>query len=176
MGRATQRRHHLREWRRRTHRDEAIPEQPYLIAIEVHDRTAVPELAKMRVLRDSDDRPCALVDRLYEALSESILVRPESLCQRLADNDDTLGATAGDVTRLVLRDATQVVVYGAVVGIAGAAIGGRMLASQLYGVGWIDPMSLAATSAVLIAAAAIAAFLPARRAATIDPSQALRAD
>jgi predicted lysophospholipase L1 biosynthesis ABC-type transport system permease subunit len=108
---------------------------------------------------------------LYAVMTSIVRQQTRDIGVRLA-----LGATATDVQSLVVRDAVRVVVAGAAIGIVGAAIGGRMLASQLYGVSWIDPMSLAATSTALLAAAGIAAFLPARRAARIDPVQALRAD
>jgi putative ABC transport system permease protein len=108
---------------------------------------------------------------LYAVMTSIVRQQTRDIGVRLA-----LGATAADVKRLVLSDALRVVVFGAALGIVGAAIGGRLLASQLYGVSWIDPMSLAATSTILLAAAGIAAFLPAHRAARIDPVQALRAD
>ncbi|MGH7684864.1 MAG: FtsX-like permease family protein, partial [Vulcanimicrobiaceae bacterium] len=79
-------------------------------------------------------------------------------------------------TRLVLGDALRVVIAGAVIGVAGAVAGGRLLASQLYGVRSIDPVSLGVTSLMLFGAAAVAAFMPARRAARIDPVMALRAE
>ncbi|HEY9226792.1 MAG TPA: FtsX-like permease family protein, partial [Gemmatimonadaceae bacterium] len=108
---------------------------------------------------------------LYAVMTSIVRQQTRDIGVRLA-----LGATAADVKRLVLGDALRVVVIGAAIGIGGAAIGGRLLASQLFGVSWIDPMSLAAASVALLAAAAIAAFLPARRASRIDPVRALRAD
>jgi ABC-type antimicrobial peptide transport system permease subunit len=108
---------------------------------------------------------------LYAVMTSIVRQQTRDIGVRLA-----LGATARDVMRLVLGDASRVVLLGAAIGIVGAAIGGRALASQLYGVRWIDPMSLAGTSIVLLAAAGVAALFPARRAATIDPVQALRAE
>lgn len=108
---------------------------------------------------------------LYGVLSSMVRQQTRDLGIRLA-----LGATGRDIRRLVLGDAMRVVGIGAVVGIVGAVAGGRLLASQLYGVGFVDPLSLGAISAVLLASATLAASLPARRASRIDPAQALRAE
>ncbi|MGH7618586.1 MAG: ADOP family duplicated permease [Gemmatimonadaceae bacterium] len=108
---------------------------------------------------------------LYGVMTSVVRQQTRDMGVRLA-----LGATAGDVTRLVLGDALRVVIAGAVIGVAGAVAGGRLLASQLYGVRSIDPVSLGVTSLMLFGAAAVAAFMPARRAARIDPVMALRAE
>jgi len=108
---------------------------------------------------------------LYGVMMSVVRQQTRDIGVRLA-----LGATAADVTRLVLGDALPVVIAGAAIGVVGAIVGARLLASQLYGVSWIDPISLGVTSLVLLVAAAVAAFLPARRAARIDPIAALRAE
>jgi len=108
---------------------------------------------------------------LYGVMTSIVRQQTRDLGVRLA-----LGATGTDVARLMLGDALRVVVFGAALGIAGAVAGGRLLASQLYGVSSSDPMSLVVTTLVLLAAAGIAALLPARRAARIDPVMALRAE
>ena len=87
-----------------------------------------------------------------------------------------LGATPRDVRRLVLAEAVSMVGLGAVVGLAGATVAGRLLASQLFGVSPLDPISLAGAVALLVAIGLIASHLPARRASRIDPVDALRAE
>jgi putative ABC transport system permease protein len=108
---------------------------------------------------------------LYGVLSAMVGHQVRDIGVRLA-----LGATARDVRRLVFDDAMRVVAVGAAIGLIGAVVGGRMLASQLYGVGRFDLLSIGGTCVVLITTAAVAAFLPARRASRIDPARALRAD
>ena len=78
--------------------------------------------------------------------------------------------------RSVLRQALITCGIGVIAGVAGALLGSRLLASQLYDVSPSDPVALAAACAILITVALIAAYLPARRATRIDPAQALRAD
>jgi putative ABC transport system permease protein len=87
-----------------------------------------------------------------------------------------LGATPEGVQRRVLQQALLICGIGMVGGIAGALVGSRLLASQLYGVSPSDPIALVAACAVLIAVAFVAAYLPAHRATRIDPARALRAD
>jgi ABC-type antimicrobial peptide transport system permease subunit len=65
---------------------------------------------------------------------------------------------------------------GLALGIPVALAGGRLLSSQLYGVKSHDPMILSLAAAVLAACALVAGFVPARRAASIDPMQALRTE
>jgi ABC-type antimicrobial peptide transport system permease subunit len=87
-----------------------------------------------------------------------------------------LGATAGEVRNMVLRQALTVAGAGTVVGLAGAIAGSRLLKSMLFGVTPSDPATLAGMAALLLTIAAGSAYLPARRATTIDPALALRAD
>ena len=63
---------------------------------------------------------------------------------------------------------------GTVIGIIGATALGRLIQTQLYGVGIFDPLTLGGVIVVLIGSAAAASFLPARRAARLDPADALR--
>jgi putative ABC transport system permease protein len=63
---------------------------------------------------------------------------------------------------------------GAVVGVAAATALGRVIQSQFYGVGILDPVTIAAVIAVLLGSALAASVLPARRAAALDPAAALR--
>jgi len=87
-----------------------------------------------------------------------------------------LGARGRDVAALVLGQGLRTVTLGGAVGAFGAVAVGRLLRAKLYGVGPLDPVSLAVTAAVLAGAALLAGWLPARRASRVDPASALRAD
>ena len=85
-----------------------------------------------------------------------------------------LGATARDVVSMVVGRGLRLVTIGLVIGLAGAVLFARLIQTQLYGVSPTDPMTFAGAALVLIVVAMMAAWLPARRAARIDPSLALR--
>jgi putative ABC transport system permease protein len=85
-----------------------------------------------------------------------------------------LGATSSDVLIAVLRQGLAIALIGVVVGVAGALTATRVLRSLLYGVAATDPLTLVAVSLVLIGIALLASYLPARRAARIDPMMVLR--
>jgi len=85
-----------------------------------------------------------------------------------------LGATRGDVLRLVVAGQVRIVALGAAFGLAAAALGARLLSSQLYGVSASDPWSFLASAVVLLAVGSLACALPARQATHIDPTEALR--
>jgi ABC-type antimicrobial peptide transport system permease subunit len=75
---------------------------------------------------------------------------------------------------MVLRDGLLLVALGVAIGLPLSLAAGRMAASLLYGVGPNDPLTLTMTITVLLAAGVLAAFLPARRAAAVQPMEALR--
>jgi predicted permease len=85
-----------------------------------------------------------------------------------------LGARPRSVVWLMLRDVVVVLAVGIGLGVAGSLAAGRLIESLLFGVQPNDPVSLAAALTVLAAATALAAYLPARRAARLDPMVALR--
>lgn len=85
-----------------------------------------------------------------------------------------LGATERDVLRLVLGEGLRLTAAGLVVGIGLAALVGQAVGRLLYDVSALDPAVFVTTSAVLLAAAALACYLPARRAARVAPTTALR--
>jgi ABC-type antimicrobial peptide transport system permease subunit len=87
-----------------------------------------------------------------------------------------LGAQAGDVQRLVLRQGVKLALVGVALGLVGALGLRRVLRSLLYEVSAADPMTFAAVSAIAIAVAALACYLPARRATAADPANALRSE
>jgi ABC-type antimicrobial peptide transport system permease subunit len=84
-----------------------------------------------------------------------------------------LGAGQGQVMGLVLRQGLALVGAGVVLGVAGALAVSRFVGSLLFGSAY-DPVSFVTASLALIAVAAIASFLPARRASRVDPLVALR--
>jgi ABC-type antimicrobial peptide transport system permease subunit len=85
-----------------------------------------------------------------------------------------MGATRGSVLRLVLRDIASLLVTGLVIGAVLVTACSRLVASLLYGLKPYDPLTLTAACAVLTLVAALAAYLPARAAAQMDPLTALR--
>jgi len=87
-----------------------------------------------------------------------------------------LGANSGKVLTMVLRDAIHQVCLGLCIGLPLALLAGRSLSSQLYGVGRFDPLALGGALGILLLSAVVAGFLPARRAASIEPVEALRTE
>jgi predicted permease len=106
---------------------------------------------------------------LYGVMSYTVAGRTREIGVRMA-----LGAQRLHVMRLVLRDAVVLVAIGLAVGIPLSLAGARLLHSYLFGLKGTDPGSLAAVVAVLAIVAAIAGYIPARRAAGVDPMRALR--
>jgi ABC-type antimicrobial peptide transport system permease subunit len=105
---------------------------------------------------------------LYGATSYQVSQRAREIGLRMA-----FGAGRGRLVRLVLRGALMPVVLGLAVGVPVVLIGAGFLRHKLYLVKSYDPVSLVLASLVLAGAAAIAALIPARRAAAIDPVRAL---
>ena len=85
-----------------------------------------------------------------------------------------LGAGQRRVLGMVLRESFGVVAVGSAIGIGGALLITPVVKSLLFGVSPADPASIALSAATLLAVAAVAAFLPARRASRVDPTVALR--
>ena len=87
-----------------------------------------------------------------------------------------LGATGHQLVRSALSSAMAPVAVGLAAGLAGSLAAGRLLAGLLFGVGPRDPLTLAAAALILGAVAAVAGWLPARRASRLDPARVLRAE
>ena len=87
-----------------------------------------------------------------------------------------LGARRGDVLWLVLQQGMKPVAFGSIAGLAGSLAASRLVASQLYGVSWWDPLTLASIFVLSGIAALLASWIPARRAARVDPAMALRTE
>jgi putative ABC transport system permease protein len=87
-----------------------------------------------------------------------------------------LGATPARLRQMILGQALTVAGAGATVGLLGALAGSRLLSSMRFEVSPTDPVTLIGVSLLLLGVALLAAYLPARRAARIDPARALRAE
>jgi ABC-type antimicrobial peptide transport system permease subunit len=108
---------------------------------------------------------------LYGVMSYSVSRRRNEIGIRMA-----LGAEPDNVIRLVLKHVAVITVVGIIVGVAGAVGTGRFINTLLFNLATYDRTMIAVTAVTLAAAAAIAGYLPARRAARIDPMTALRQD
>jgi len=108
---------------------------------------------------------------LYGVTAYSVARRTGEIGIRIA-----LGAGGGRVVTLVLGDALVLIGLGLAIGIPGELAVGRLLASQLYGIRTYDPLILGGAVFVLATCAMIAGLIPARRAAGIEPMNALRAE
>jgi predicted permease len=106
---------------------------------------------------------------LYGVMSYAVIRRTTEIGIRMA-----LGARRGDVIRMVLRDSAWLVGFGIVIGLVTFVLSARYVESQLFLLKPTDPVSLTVACALLAAAASIAAFVPAWRAARVDPLIALR--
>jgi ABC-type antimicrobial peptide transport system permease subunit len=108
---------------------------------------------------------------LYGLMAYSVSQRTNEIGIRLA-----LGAQRRNVVAMVMRETMLMVVIGVIVGL-GAAMGAtRLIASLLYGLPPNDPLTIALACLSLLAVAALAGYLPARRASRVDPMVALRHD
>jgi len=87
-----------------------------------------------------------------------------------------LGASSTRITVLVLRDTGRAIAVGIAIGLVAAVGVARMLQSELFGASAFDPVVFVATAILLALAGVVATYVPARRAARIDPMSALRAD
>jgi putative ABC transport system permease protein len=105
---------------------------------------------------------------IYGVLAYQVSQRTREIGIRM-----TLGSDAASILRLILREGALLVFVGLAIGVGGAIALRQVIASQLYGVGALDPMVLASVGAVLALAAFVACLAPARRAARVDPVVAL---
>jgi predicted permease len=106
---------------------------------------------------------------LYGVLSYAVARRTNEIGVRMA-----LGARRGDVIWLVLRDALALVGAGVVIGLLVSFAATKTVSTLLFGLKPNDPLTIAAATLLLLAVAALSAYLPARRASHVDPMAALR--
>jgi putative ABC transport system permease protein len=108
---------------------------------------------------------------VYGVLSYVVSYRTREIGVRIA-----LGATQSDVLKMVLGQGLRLTLAGTVIGVALALLAGRLVSTLLFGIRPHDATTFAVITAVLIAVAVLASYIPARRATTIDPMEALRQD
>jgi predicted permease len=106
---------------------------------------------------------------LYSVISYSVVERTREIAIRQA-----LGAQRGSILALVLRQGLGLAITGIVIGIAGAAVLTPLLNSMLFGVKALDPVSFTLAAMLFVMVALAASYIPARRAAAIEPMAALR--
>lgn len=105
---------------------------------------------------------------IYGVLAYQVSQRTREIGIRM-----TLGSDAGAILRLILREGATLVVIGLAIGALGTLALRQVIASQLYGVGALDPVVLLSVSGLLAIAALAACLEPARRASRVDPVVAL---
>jgi ABC-type antimicrobial peptide transport system permease subunit len=108
---------------------------------------------------------------LYGVTAYTVAQRTQEIGIRMA-----LGADRVKVVQLVLRGAFRRVLFGLILGLPLAIGAGRLISSQLYGVSSWDPIALSVAAGALALSAFVAAMIPARRAASISPMNALRTE
>lgn len=106
---------------------------------------------------------------LYGVMAHAVARRTNEIGIRMA-----LGAESNSILWMVLRETLMLVLAGIAIGVPAALAGARLVSSQLYGLTAADPLTLAGAVTLLIAVAALAGYLPARRASRVDPMVALR--
>jgi len=106
---------------------------------------------------------------LYGVVAYSVNQRTQEIGVRMA-----IGAQRGDVFRLIVGGGMKLAVIGVILGLAGALAAARVVETMLFGVTPFDPASYGTTAGVLLAVAALACYMPARRAMQVDPLAALR--
>jgi ABC-type lipoprotein release transport system permease subunit len=108
---------------------------------------------------------------LYGVTAYSVARRTREIGLRMA-----LGATRPNVVSMVLRGALAQILLGLALGVPVTLLGGHFIANQMYGVDAYDPVVWVVAALVLFASALVAGYIPARRAAAIDPMHALRSE
>ena len=106
---------------------------------------------------------------MYGVMAYTVSQRRREIGIRMA-----IGAAAGDVVGMIMKQGLGLVIIGAAIGIAGALGASRLLRGVLYGSSVVDPVTFVGVPLLLTAVAALASWLPARRASGVDPLEALR--
>jgi putative ABC transport system permease protein len=108
---------------------------------------------------------------LYGVISYTVARRSREMGIRLA-----LGANRKAITTMIVRNGTLLACAGVAIGLAAAFLLTRLVAGSLYGVGPTDPLTFVCAPVALVSIAVLASYIPARRAANVDPMVTLRQD
>jgi predicted lysophospholipase L1 biosynthesis ABC-type transport system permease subunit len=108
---------------------------------------------------------------IYGVISYAVSQRKREIGIRLA-----LGAQQGELRRMFVRYGLTLAGVGVVIGLGSAVVLMRLMKSLLFGISPLDPLTYASVPVVLVTAAVLASYLPARRASAVDPMDALRAE
>ena len=108
---------------------------------------------------------------LYSVIAYNVTQRTHEMGVRVA-----LGAQGGDVIRLIVREGLRIVLPGVALGTIIALYAGKWIAPLLFDVSPKDPPVMIGVMATLVAVAVVASWVPALKAARVDPNEALRAD
>jgi ABC-type antimicrobial peptide transport system permease subunit len=108
---------------------------------------------------------------VYGVVSYAVARRTREVGIRLA-----VGAQPGALVRLLMKEGLALVIIGTAAGLLLGVASARVLQTLLFGVGGTDPATFIGAPLVLVAAGAVAAFIPARRASRVDPASVLRAE
>jgi putative ABC transport system permease protein len=106
---------------------------------------------------------------VYGVIAYSVSQRTREIAIRMA-----VGAQRTDVLRLVLTQGAKLACVGVIAGVVGALLAGKVMESLLYEVNPRDPLTFSTVPLVLIAVILLACYVPARRAASVQPTTALR--
>jgi putative ABC transport system permease protein len=133
------------------------------------ENTAAPRFRTLLLTIFAGLAPCLAMAGVYGVMVYVVGQRSNEIGLRMA-----LGASSGDVLRLVLRQGLALAGIGLALGLAGAFAASRLLTSMLFEVKPNDPLTYSGVVALLGIVALAASYIPARRAARIDPLVALR--
>ncbi|MES2695984.1 MAG: ABC transporter permease [Verrucomicrobiota bacterium] len=152
--------------------DPSVPFEAITTVRQLLDRTVAPQRFHTQLLTTFAILALVLAGvGIFGLMHYSVARRTQEIGIRTA-----LGATGGQIVRDVLVEGLKLAALGVAIGLAGAVVLFRMFSALLYETSAADPLSLLGAGVVLIAAAALACYLPARRASRIDPLIALRSE
>jgi predicted permease len=150
--------------------DPTLPNSEFMTLEQLVDHAVAPRRLITNLLGTFSSLALLLASLgLYGVIAYSVGQRTKELGIRMA-----IGAQRGDVLRLVLSEGLTTAGLGVVLGLIGALLATRLLKSLLFGVSPTNPLIFAGNASILLAVAVAACLIPARRAARIDPMEALR--
>ena len=152
--------------------DPALPNSEFTTLDQIVDDAVAPRRLITHLLGAFSSFALALASLgLYGVIAYSVSQRTQEIGIRLA-----IGAQRGDVLRLVVGEGFRMAAAGVAVGVIAALALSRLLASLLFGVTTTDPLIFSISATVLTSVALLACYIPARRAAKVDPMVALRCE